>query len=486
MAEVRYGQQVPDLMHVPECYMNVGDKVIALARAAGLVLDEWQQLVIRCSSGFKENGNPAARNMVLVVPRQNGKGSILEAMELGALFLPEFKHVKVIIHSAHEFDTAKRHFDRIKELIEGSPYLMSLMPNTRNQGFNTSNQNVSIVPKNRRMLKFKARASKGSARGLSGDIVVFDEAYDLPVETLAAILPTKTAKPHAQTWFVSSTGMTDSDVLLRQCKLGREGAPGYGYFEWKADDGADIHDVEQWYKANPAMGYRITEEGMIDNLSALGGVAELFAREHLGLWESTDVDAAIREDIWRKNEDDTSLIDRERPIAIGIELHKINGDEFKTSIYAAGMNQMDQLSVQMMQCADGTDWVAEWVRSKIDTYTITGVGIDTGSHAKALIPELTRLGVEVKGVGTSDIGAACSNFLNKLVSFQLRHRQDSYLSSAAIGAIKRFFRKDDPDSLWAWGKRDYMTDISPLVAATLAVHVFSMTPPPPKRSGRFW
>lgn len=483
MVADRYGAQVPDLMHVPECYMNVGDKVIALARAAGLVLDEWQQLVVRCASGFKENGNPAARNMVLVVPRQNGKGSVLEAMELAALFLPEFKHVKVIIHSAHEFDTAKGHFERMKSLIEGSPYLMSLMPNTRNQGFNTSNQNVSIIPKNKRVLKFKARAGKGSARGLSGDIVVFDEAYDLPQETLAAILPTKSAKPWSQTWFVSSTGMAESDMLLRQCEMGRAKTPGYGYFEWKADDGCDIHDVEQWYKANPALGHRITEDSISDELVL---DADKFARERLGLWASTDVDAAIREDIWRKNEDDTSLIDRERPIAIGIELHKINGDEFKTSIYAAGMNQMDQLSVQMMQCADGTDWVAEWVRSKVDTYTITGVGIDTGSHAKALIPELTRLGVEVKGVGTSDIGAACSNFLNKLVSFQLRHRQDSYLSSAAIGAIKRFFRKDDPDSLWAWGKRDYMTDISPLVAATLAVHVFSMTPPPPKKSGRFW
>lgn len=467
--------------------MNLGDKVIALARAAGLVLDEWQQLVVRCASGFKENGNPSARNMVLVVPRQNGKGSVLEAMELAALFLPEFKHVKVIIHSAHEFDTAKGHFNRMKDLIEGSSYLMSLMPNTRNQGFNTSNQNVSITPKNKRILKFKARAGKGSARGLSGDIVVFDEAYDLPVETLAAILPTKTAKPWSQTWFVSSTGMTDSDALLQQCKLGREKAPGYGYFEWKADDGCDVHDVEQWYKANPAMGYRITEEAMIDNLSALGGVADLFAREHLGLWESTDVDAAIREDIWRKSEDNTSDIkDSEIPVSIGIELHKLSADEFRTSIYAAGMNKFDQLAVQQIQVREGTDWVPEFVRSLVDRYTVTGVGIDTGSHARSLIPELTRLGVEVNGVGTGDIGAACSNFLNKINSFQLKRRTDSELTDAAIGAIKRFFRKDDPQSLWAWGKRDYMTDISPLVAATLAVHVFSMTPPPPKKSGRFW
>lgn len=471
------GAQLPDLLHQPPFFTNVGDDAIALAMTAGLVLDEWQQHVLRCSLGFRENGLFAAPEMTLIVPRQNGKNAVLEARELAGLFL---LNEETMLHSAHQVKTAQEAYLRIKSLIVSDEDLEGEVLQ-----FYNSAQEIAVHLKNGHRLKFVARATgRGSGRGFSGDFVVLDEAFDIPQEVLSDLLPTLSARKNPQVWYTSSTGKVDSDILRNQRNRGLAKDPLMGYFEWAADEGCDLSDKAQWYKSNPALGIRISEEDVEREFKSMD--AERFARERLGLWASTDVDAAIREDIWRKNEDDTSLIDRERPIAIGIELHKVNGDEFKTSIYAAGMNQMDQLSVQMMQCADGTDWVAEWVRSKVDTYTITGVGIDTGSHAKALIPELTRLGVEVKGVGTSDIGAACSNFLNKLVSFQLRHRQDSYLSSAAIGAIKRFFRKDDPDSLWAWGKRDYMTDISPLVAATLAVHVFSMTPPPPKRSGRFW
>ena len=51
-------------------------------------------------------------------PRQNGKNSILEARELAGLFL--FGE-KLIIHSAHLMDTALKHMQRMKQLIEANP-----------------------------------------------------------------------------------------------------------------------------------------------------------------------------------------------------------------------------------------------------------------------------------------------------------------------------------------------------------------------------
>ena len=45
--------------------------------------------------------------VALIVSRQNGKGSILEALELAALFLDDFIPPRgLILHSAHEFKTA--------------------------------------------------------------------------------------------------------------------------------------------------------------------------------------------------------------------------------------------------------------------------------------------------------------------------------------------------------------------------------------------
>jgi hypothetical protein len=47
-----------------------------------------------------------------VVPRQNGKGTILEARELAGLFL---LGERLLIHSAHEQDTSLEHFRRLLE-----------------------------------------------------------------------------------------------------------------------------------------------------------------------------------------------------------------------------------------------------------------------------------------------------------------------------------------------------------------------------------
>ncbi|MGY4986484.1 hypothetical protein [Streptomyces nigrescens] len=60
----------------------------------------------------------AAFEVGLVVSRQNGKGSLLEARELAGLFL--FGE-RLIIHSAHQFDTSKEAFERILMLVENTP-----------------------------------------------------------------------------------------------------------------------------------------------------------------------------------------------------------------------------------------------------------------------------------------------------------------------------------------------------------------------------
>jgi len=95
------GNQQPTLLSLPAFDSTAqGQDAVALARAAGLYLDEWQAFVL--SRGLAENGPSkwAAFEVATIVSRQNGKGSIIEARELAGLFLlPE----DLIIHSAHEF-----------------------------------------------------------------------------------------------------------------------------------------------------------------------------------------------------------------------------------------------------------------------------------------------------------------------------------------------------------------------------------------------
>jgi hypothetical protein len=65
--------------HVPPAATSAGEEAVELAAMAGIELDPWQELVLRESLGEREGGKWAAFEVGLIVPRQNGKGTVLEA-----------------------------------------------------------------------------------------------------------------------------------------------------------------------------------------------------------------------------------------------------------------------------------------------------------------------------------------------------------------------------------------------------------------------
>ena len=90
---------------------------VELAGLYGLVLDPWQQYVLRRGMRVEDDSDMwAASRVGLSVPRQNGKSALLVARELAALLLvPE---EQLIIHSAHLVGTALEGFRNIKGLFE--------------------------------------------------------------------------------------------------------------------------------------------------------------------------------------------------------------------------------------------------------------------------------------------------------------------------------------------------------------------------------
>jgi hypothetical protein len=95
-------------------------QAVKFAAKAGLFLDPWQQMVLRGSMGVVRAASGLLVTSALLVPRQNGKGSVLEARELFGLFV---LGEPLIIHSAHKFDTSQEHFLRMRNLIDGNPDL---------------------------------------------------------------------------------------------------------------------------------------------------------------------------------------------------------------------------------------------------------------------------------------------------------------------------------------------------------------------------
>src|ERR1035441_6198666 len=84
------GDQRPRIASVPASSWSEGERVTDLAAAAGLYLDDWQRWVLDQGLGRRDDRMWAAFEVALIVSRQNGKGSILEALALAALFLDDF------------------------------------------------------------------------------------------------------------------------------------------------------------------------------------------------------------------------------------------------------------------------------------------------------------------------------------------------------------------------------------------------------------
>lgn len=220
---VLLGSQTPTYRLAPAEWSPAGQEAIELAASAGLILDPWQQDVLH--GGLAEEPDPTwpghsrwvCNEVGLIVPRQNGKGGILEALELAGLFLFEDD---LILHSAHEFKTAAEAFRRILFLIQNTPDLDKEVDRVR-----TSHGDEGIELKTGQRLRFVAR-STGSGRGFTGSRIILDEAYNLSAANMSALLPTMAAVRNPQLWYTSSAPLPrqESDTLRRLCKRGRDGA----------------------------------------------------------------------------------------------------------------------------------------------------------------------------------------------------------------------------------------------------------------------
>jgi hypothetical protein len=213
LADVRLGSQRPTLVHRPVGGVtSAGPDIIELAATAGLFLDEWQRWFLTEAMSETAERRWAAFEVACVVSRQNGKGSIEEARQLGGLF---YLREPLQVYTAHEFKTAFEHFLRITNLIEGCPEMDRKVQRIRR---GAGEQAVELKTGER--LRFLAR-SGGSGRGLTGDVVYLDEAFALTAAMMGALLPTLSAVPNPQLWYMSSAPWRTSEVLHSLRKRGR-------------------------------------------------------------------------------------------------------------------------------------------------------------------------------------------------------------------------------------------------------------------------
>lgn len=467
----------PRLVHRPgRAVGSLGPEAVELAHEFGLELDDWQAYFLECALAFVPGGRWENFEVGGTVPRQNGKGGIIEARVIAGLFLLD---ELLLNYTAHEFKTAQEHFRRIDHLVEGAP----LKYRKRVKAIRKASGAEAIELRDGSRLRFLAR-SQGSGRGFSGDVVFFDEAMILYAPTVGALLPTLSARAKVTTggpqlWYTGTAGNGEQALVLAGVRdraiAGTD--PGLFYAEWaagEADDhtgsGVDIDDPAEWHRANPAIESGRIEAEFIERERAAMDEEE-FGRERLGLWGSGAMRGAIDPDVWRALGDPASRPTGQVALAVDVP-----PEGRRASIARAGLREDGRVHVEV-DVRPGTGWAVERL-AELSKKRGAVVVLDGASRANALVPGLEAAKVKVIAYGTRDVVTACSAFMDRVDEGKLAHLQQPELAIAVDAARRR-----KVGDAWAWHRRDTSQDISPLVAATLAIHGLNEEPPK-KKSGR--
>ena len=431
-----------------------GEAAIELAASAGLVLDEWQQYVLRESLGVRKDGKWAAFSSCVIVPRQNGKGAILEALALAGLFLFE---CELIVWTAHEMKTAKEGFRRLVAHIQRTPDLARQVDKYKH-----GNDDRGIELLDGRRIQFLARSS-GSGRGFTGDLVILDEAYELDGDVMAALLPTLSAVPNPQIWYTSSAPMAKSEQLHKVRSRGLAGGdPRLAFFEWSAPIGSDPVAEETWSLANPGYPHRIDREAIESEWREFNADNDpsKFNRERNGFPdEMVGLTSVISADAWTALMESGSRIKSARQWALAV-----SPDRKWATFGVAGRRADGLVHVEWLERKAGTDWV---VAMGVRLFESSGIPLrihKSGPEGSFIAP-LRERGVEVVEVSSADVSQATGQFIDACNASTLRHIGQGSLDIAIRGAVLR----SSTDGAAIWSQRNSQTEITALMACTVAL-----------------
>jgi hypothetical protein len=473
----RVGDQRPRVCTHPQYTQTLGPIAVELSASAGLILDPWQRYILDVMCAVRADGRWVCFECGIVVPRQNGKGSVYEARALAGLFLFD---ERLIMWSAHEYKTAMEGFRRVKELIDGSDDLRKQVRKVINTN---GEEGIELLTGQR--LRFIAR-SKGSGRGFSGDCNLLDEWFAGQRSHVAALMPTVSARPNPQLVYASSPPIDEAadeegpgEPLYAMRERGEAGDdPSLAWFDWSACDidpehpgnAGRLRDIEMAYRSNPALGIRITEETVRRELRAMS--MKDYARERLCIWPvRTNGANLIDPRKWGELVDIDSELGDDVAIAVDIT----PGRDW-SSIVAYGERLDGVGHVEVIDHRPGTDWIVDRLLTLADRWKFVAVGLDPRGPAASLLIDLDDAGFARSGndpeewvrgqlaiPSTQDVSAAGGQLVDAVNQGTLRHLDQAPLSIAIAGAKTRPL-----GDAWAWARRLASVDISPLCAATIA------------------
>lgn len=478
------GSQTPRINVVPPYVHSYGDEVNGFMASIGRPGDPWQQEIVRVAFGVQDDGLWAAYELMVLVARQNGKGWVTDAIELGGLFL--FREA-LILHSAHVFKTSRAAFNRLVELCENNDWLRKRVNTvSRSKG----DEGIYLTKAaGGGSLQFIARTdgTRAAARGLTGSTTVFDEAFALTAGQYQAQTPTLSTIPNPRIIYTStppdedSGPMPDDAMLPSVRKRGHRGADRTACFEWSPPPGYKVtpeFDADMARQCNPAEGIRIAEWFLRKQHGAFvdAGKPEKYATEHLGLWHDKEDRGwfAFLETDWKVAQDPDSTNVGRPAYCIGV-----SRDLGIIYIGAAGRREDGKRHLELVDVfpAD-TGKLVGGLKKRIGKFNPIGVAIDPAGLAAYLIPDIEKhCGITVLQPGGREVAAACASVYAGISSKEAEARDVRVRPHPKLDAAARAADwKDRGDSKVFDRRNDDAPDVEPIVTVALADHILATAP----------
>jgi len=431
----------------------------------------WQKLVADVGGELVEGPGglliPAFREVVFTVPRQNGKTSLVLAWECQRAIGWEHLGPQRISYSAQTGSDARK-----KLLNDQKPIIDRHMPALGVRRVYEAMGSEGVVWHNGSRLVL-LNNTEASGHGPSVDLGVKDELFsDFDSRRDQALIPAMATRAAAQVLACSTMGTDESvpwNALVDRGRLAVEAdqRSGIAYFEWSAEDDDDPDDPDTWRRCMPALGFTITEP-VVRHAGPGGGLpAGEFLRAFCNRKTRAD-DRILPVKEWTAVCSDTA-----RPDPVAAFCLDVNPERSAGAIVAASPGV-----VELVDHRPGVGWLVARA-TDLDAshgHPLWVVDATASSPASGLIPNLTAAGLRVHPATSHEYIDATGQFFDGVMEGTVAVRRHADMDAAAAAVAKRIVG----DS-FAWTRKG-TADISPLVAATLALWGAGIDAPGPRES----
>ena len=438
------GRQEPTCRKASAYDRTQGDSAAELAAYYGLPPHEWQQGILRDWLAVDENDKLIHSFCVLEVPRQNGKTGVSDPRETWGLIY----RGEQILHTAQEFQTAKKAFDRLRKKFgtrRNDPYADYPELNALVDHYTISAGQMVLDLKNGGHIEFRTRGSNSDmGRGGTFDLVVIDEAQAYTEAQDAALSPLNSAAPSGspQTILMGTpptpTAADKGSVFKRAItRIYETDDPSACLHLWGVDEIGDIHDKRRWYEVNPSLGFQLLESALEKDANSMAD--DMFAREHLGYIAKTEqaVNYAIPVNVWDSCR--SAELKPEGKTAYGV---KFTPDGAEVALCGAVIPEMGEARISLIErrpTGQGTQWLADWLNERYKQASC--VVIDGKNGVDVLIDKIAptwRMKGSVIRPTVRDVIASVSTLTDALNEKTVTwYEKQDMLREAAVTSTKR-------------------------------------------------